>query len=334
MKSKKNITIYDIATLAGVSPATVSNVINGKGKCSPEKKQEILNIMKETGFTPNVYARKLSADKRYILALNSANTESVDDEPQDRPSIEYRDQFLLGVRQAAYRYDCDVMLTESLSYDGVIFDYMPPYLDNLLEQNMPFVYAGPSKSEATAGHSVYGGSNEYYQKVLQVFHNKKASNIALFLCVLALPFNMNFRDTQLYNTIQDFCDSYGFSKENIHIFYYDESDTEQFSFLLDSVLKEKKRPDALFFATASAAITAYNYIQKSGLHIPKDIRMIATTFDTSTGKEFLPALSTIYVDAFHMGYRAVELLLHQLNSEKYPEKDSNVPFRYLERDSV
>ncbi|MBR4207886.1 MAG: LacI family DNA-binding transcriptional regulator [Lachnospiraceae bacterium] len=54
--------IYDIAKEAGVSIATVSRVINGSRKVSERTRAKVLAIMKETDYTPNIFARGLSGD--------------------------------------------------------------------------------------------------------------------------------------------------------------------------------------------------------------------------------------------------------------------------------
>ena len=51
--------IKDVAALAGVSPATVSRVMNGTAKVDPEKKARVLRVIEETGFVPNEIARSL-----------------------------------------------------------------------------------------------------------------------------------------------------------------------------------------------------------------------------------------------------------------------------------
>lgn len=61
-------TIYDVATLAGVSPATVSRVLNGIA-VSPEKAQRVREAAEELSFTPNRTARSLRKQHSEVIAL-------------------------------------------------------------------------------------------------------------------------------------------------------------------------------------------------------------------------------------------------------------------------
>ena len=51
--------IREVAKLAGVSPATVSRVMNGTANVNEEKKKRVEAAIKETGFQPNELARAL-----------------------------------------------------------------------------------------------------------------------------------------------------------------------------------------------------------------------------------------------------------------------------------
>ncbi|MCU9613094.1 LacI family transcriptional regulator [Caldibacillus lycopersici] len=59
IKHKKNITIYDIAKKANVSPTTVSRVLTGSPLVKESTRQLVRNIMDEVDFTPNEAARNL-----------------------------------------------------------------------------------------------------------------------------------------------------------------------------------------------------------------------------------------------------------------------------------
>ena len=51
--------IYDVSQKAGVSIATVSRVLNGNPNVSDSTRQKVLTVMKDIGYTPNVFARGL-----------------------------------------------------------------------------------------------------------------------------------------------------------------------------------------------------------------------------------------------------------------------------------
>ena len=62
-------TIYDVAKEAGVSIATVSKVINGKGKISEETRGSVLAIMDRMDYQPSVIASALTGKKTFTLGL-------------------------------------------------------------------------------------------------------------------------------------------------------------------------------------------------------------------------------------------------------------------------
>ena len=52
--------IYDIAKEAGVSPATVSRVLNNHKNVKEETRNKILEVIKGKNYSPNMVARNLS----------------------------------------------------------------------------------------------------------------------------------------------------------------------------------------------------------------------------------------------------------------------------------
>ncbi|MDO7881661.1 LacI family DNA-binding transcriptional regulator [Salinibacterium soli] len=61
-------TIYEVAALAGVSPATVSRVLNGAA-VSPEKVRLVREAAEQLQFTPNRTARRLRNQSSELIAL-------------------------------------------------------------------------------------------------------------------------------------------------------------------------------------------------------------------------------------------------------------------------
>ena len=63
------VTIRDVARQAGVSPMTVSRVINGSARVSPEARGRVEQAISDLGYVPSRLARGLSAQRTGTLAL-------------------------------------------------------------------------------------------------------------------------------------------------------------------------------------------------------------------------------------------------------------------------
>jgi DNA-binding LacI/PurR family transcriptional regulator len=63
------VTIDLVAETAGVSRATVSRVINGSAKVSPETEKAVRKAIKKYNFVPNTTARRLAGGRSGLVAL-------------------------------------------------------------------------------------------------------------------------------------------------------------------------------------------------------------------------------------------------------------------------
>jgi LacI family transcriptional regulator len=64
-----NVTIKDVAQSSGVSPMTVSRVINGSHRVSPGTRRRVEHAISELGYVPSRLARGLSGRRTGTLAL-------------------------------------------------------------------------------------------------------------------------------------------------------------------------------------------------------------------------------------------------------------------------
>ncbi|MFN3333476.1 MAG: LacI family DNA-binding transcriptional regulator [Caldilinea sp.] len=69
MRRKQEVTILDVATAAGLSPSTVSRVLNQKGYYSAENEQKVRNAVESLGYRPSWSARSLKGAPTRVVGL-------------------------------------------------------------------------------------------------------------------------------------------------------------------------------------------------------------------------------------------------------------------------
>jgi LacI family transcriptional regulator len=86
------VTIHEVAKRAGVSPMTVSRVINSNINVRDEKRELVMRAVRELNYTPNAAARSLAVAQGTRIALIYTN-----------PSSTYLSELLVGALEGAGR---------------------------------------------------------------------------------------------------------------------------------------------------------------------------------------------------------------------------------------
>ena len=73
---KKNVTIYDIAREAGVSPATVSRILTGATAVRTEKRDRVMALIEKYNYHPNALARALTETQSHLIGLLVADSDN------------------------------------------------------------------------------------------------------------------------------------------------------------------------------------------------------------------------------------------------------------------
>ena len=95
----KDLTLEDIANLAGVSRSTVSRVVNDHPNVKDTVRQRVLEVIKDTGYQPNAAARALASQRAFMLGLVLPRTvSSFFTDP-------YFPRLAQGIAQACNQYD-------------------------------------------------------------------------------------------------------------------------------------------------------------------------------------------------------------------------------------
>ena len=108
-RPKGPLTIYDVASRAGVSIASVSRVLNGQGSPREATRDRVLQAVRELGFVPDGAARALSNGLKEVVAVVFRRG----DEPQfpdEDESFLFIDVIYRGIDLAARRQGFDVLM--------------------------------------------------------------------------------------------------------------------------------------------------------------------------------------------------------------------------------
>ena len=98
-RGSRGPTVADVARLAGVSPMTVSRVVNREQKVQSNTREKVEAAISQLGYVPNLAARSLAGGRQYRIALLHSN-----------PSASYLSEFLVGSLAEASALDAQLVL--------------------------------------------------------------------------------------------------------------------------------------------------------------------------------------------------------------------------------
>ncbi|MGF7507627.1 LacI family DNA-binding transcriptional regulator [Enterococcus faecium] len=306
-------TIKDIAQLAGVSPATVSRVLNYDPDLSVglATKQKIFEAAERLNYTKH---RKNAANTKQTLRLIQWYDDT--EELEDLYYLSIR----LGIEKKAEEANVTLLKEtwdsiSDLPADGTIalgkFDEAQ-LLEMKGSQNALLLVDSDGTSQGI--DSLVVDFKSSVQKVIEHFVSHKAQHIAMLAGTEYTKKNhQRLKDPRIM-AFQQVLEEKG----------YDEGPIIEADFSVESGYKAVKQylktnphvPDALFAANDALAIGALRAIQEKGLVVPEDISVVGFN-DVSVAKYVTPSLSTVKVYTEWMGELAVETIL-QLSNSKAP----------------
>ncbi len=98
-RSRNAMTMHEVARQIGVSPMTVSRVLNEDPLVNEQTRQRVKVAIKELGYAPNPAARSLAKASILRIGLVYSN-----------PSAGYLNEFLAGLLEESGRAGCQIVL--------------------------------------------------------------------------------------------------------------------------------------------------------------------------------------------------------------------------------
>lgn len=110
MRAKGTLTIYDVASRAGVSIASVSRVLNGLGTPRAETREKVMRAVQELSFVPDGAARALSNGLKEVVGVVFRRGGETLFEDEDE-SLLFQDVINRGIEVEAQRRGFDVLMS-------------------------------------------------------------------------------------------------------------------------------------------------------------------------------------------------------------------------------
>ena len=314
-------TIKDLADELGVHKATVSRALCGKPGVSQAVRQKILRTALQRGFYPNGQARSLATSRTETVALVFC------DETSDFLTNPFYSKVLAGiaseiknrafslafcslsVEQAQGRNPLPKIMRERRA-DGYLFvgdqhDSIIKYAHNL---GYPLVLVdhryGGRKFDTIAIDNVEGG-RKAVEHLISLGHRR----IGFVGGSLRSP---SFKER--LDGYRAALEAHGYPAD-ADLVQLGASQGGHETML--KLLALPQPPTAVFASNDVNAVRALKAIQEKGLKVPEDVSVIGFD-DSARASESWPPLTTMRVDAEHMGRLAVQKLLARVEQEERP----------------
>ena len=327
-------TIRDVAKQANVSIATVSRIINKKGKYSKETEQKVKKAIDKLRYTTNVIAKKLKTGTTGTIGLVTCEFRLLQSSPLISSSIKMliSHGFSVEIVLDKTLRDCALLFNEG-RYDGllIIDGHRDEYaLKLLIESDRRFVLLGgdieredvnlieidyflggyiATKQLIRMGHS----------KILFIEDNLPSSVVGEIRrgYLFALDENgISYREELL--------------KKNIN---YDLPTREKFGYIILKEAIQSTRFSAVFTSDDRIAYGAISGIKEHKLSIPDDLSVIGFG-NLSPSAYTIPPLSTVEAPLGQMAELGAEILVNNIRREDSIVKSVKLKPQLIDRASL
>ncbi|MBI1837866.1 MAG: LacI family DNA-binding transcriptional regulator [Flavobacteriia bacterium] len=329
MKPKKT-SLADLATSLGVSKATVSFVLNGKGDeyhISKGMQEKIHKKAKEMSYVPNFFAKSLRQGKTKTIGLVVADISNA-----------FYAELCKTIQEELYKHGYNVLIVSSndnleveqslmneliqRSIDGMIISPCNP-IENLIpilrSTHIPVVFTDrPGDSDA----DFVGINNVKEAEKLVKLFSKKPKRLA----ILTQHNSTIITIQQRIEGIVKACDNEKIKYDIVNL----SSDELEINASMNELIK--KGVDSFIPLNNKVALKTLKSLKQLNIHIPKDARIIS--FDDSEFFSYLtPPISALFQPIELIGSETSLRMLERLKETDRPGKHLMLGCSFIERGS-
>jgi LacI family transcriptional regulator len=305
-----NLTLEDIGRLAGVSRSTVSRVINNQPSVNSSVRERVEEVIRRTGYTPNVAARSLVSGRSGVIGLViPSRLHSLFEDP-------YFSRLIQGISTASNQSGTTLSLflfqneeEEAKLYprvvtsgflDGLIITatrMADPLLARMTGSEMPVVMIGRPDVEGISYVDAdnHGGARLAAEHLCSLGHER--------IGLIGAPVST----TAGLDRLNGFIEGLALHGKALHPSLRIDGDYSEASGYRAMQELLPAKPDALLVASDTMAIGALRALRDHGLSAPDDVALVS--FDGLPASEKTqPPLTAIRQPVTDTGSRAVRIL--------------------------
>ncbi|WNH52184.1 LacI family DNA-binding transcriptional regulator [Stenotrophomonas oahuensis] len=336
-RKTSGVTIDEVAARAGVSPMTVSRVIN-QGKVRDTTRERVMDAVRELGYTPNLAASTLAAAQHTRVALIYTN-----------PSGAYLRELLVGLLRVASNAAIQLVIdywdtlepaaerkaARALSgrVDGVILPpplcESPAAVSELVKAGIPVIAIASGRlgdGISCVRIDDFHAGKEIAEHLIQHGHTRIG-----FICGR----HDLSASARRYEGFVTALDEAGLEVESGLVQHGDYTYRSGLD-AAEKLLSHPRPPTAVFASNDDMGAAVISVAHRRGLDVPRDLSVVGFD-DSSAATTVWPELTTVQQPIGAMADAALELLLRSIRRKgEAPLEltDHLVPHRLVVRDSV
>lgn len=338
-------TVKDVATLAGVSPKTVSNVINGKVFVRPETRERVERALLELDYVPNLGARGLRNGRYDLIALALPDLSTaysaelahhfVEEGHRRGWSVQIEETAAEPTRERDLMWRARSHLVDGLVLNPVALEVSVVADDDGFARGTlpPTVLIGEVEQQRTdhVGVDSVVAAREMTEHLLAIGRRR----IAVVGSPGLLDTAASRQRTEGYRQALAAAGVPHDPALEVHVRHWTtRSAVEHVSAFLDArAAAAAPPPDALFCFTDSMALGVLNVLWARGLRVPDDVAVAG--FDDVAGSRFaVPPLTTVRFDLPDFVRRTLDLLAERIDDPDREPRKVVVPHEVVVREST
>jgi LacI family transcriptional regulator len=327
------VSIKDIAKQAGMSPSTVSRVVNGKKYVNSEKRDQILRLIEETGYVPNQAARNMVLRRSFTVGIVLADTFNMFQRQlfsfieRHLGSFGYHTHFFFVKFERASEEACLAQL-KSEKLDGIIMIHeiqSPAFYESVKKLELPLITATFNRPEFPSIHVCEeDAAYDAVSHLLNLGHRKIKMISSNGLSCGSQRAEGFFRALETAGIERNA------GEQTVFVRQYT---TEFGMYGMRELLLRNRDFSAVFAATDELAIGAMRVLKDEGFRIPEDVSVVGFD-DIDISNYFMPRLTTVRQPLIEIGERTVQTLHKYINGGEGAGTDMVLPYKLIIREST